>query len=64
MIDNALADTADVRHLRTFADPDAVVNDRSKMLYEMAVEVRENRAQFLIDGTSITASAARAERGA
>jgi hypothetical protein len=47
VLDERAAEPADVRHPRALPDPDAVVDDASEVLDEMAVEVRGDGADGL-----------------
>src|SRR5262249_35713553 len=46
--DQRLSDAADVRDLRVFADPDAVVDHAAQVFGEMAVDFRSDSADRLI----------------
>src|SRR5439155_4419940 len=49
LVDERLADPIDVRNLRVLADPDAVVDDAAEVLGEMAVQLRVDGANRLVD---------------
>ena len=47
-IHKRLADSADIRHLRSLTHPNAVVNNSAEMLRKMAIDVGRNRTERLI----------------
>jgi len=48
-IDEVLADAVDVGDARTFADPDAVVDDAAEVLGELAVDLGGDGADALVE---------------
>src|SRR5436190_1773930 len=49
LVDERLANAADVRHLRVFTHPHAVVHDSAEVLDEVSVDLRRDRADRFAD---------------
>src|SRR5580658_5670773 len=49
LVDQLLADTVDIRDARSFAHPDAVVNDATQVLREVTVDIGRNGSKRLVE---------------